>query len=137
MKSDYEEMLEKAIKDMPDSVMQRERFEIPKILGHLQGNKTIISNFPQIANTLRRPQEHLLKYLLKELATPGDMKNNFLLLGAKVPASRINGKIRQYAIEFVLCVDCGKPDTKIEKEGNFSFIKCMACGTKHPIKSRI
>jgi len=117
--------------------MQRERFEIPKILGHLQGNKTIISNFPQIANTLRRPQEHLLKYLLKELATPGDMKNNFLLLGAKVPASRINGKIRQYAIEFVLCVDCGKPDTKIEKEGNFSFIKCMACGTKHPIKSRI
>ena len=116
---DYEKLLENGIKSLPESVIQRDRFEIPKVLGHIQGNKTIISNFTQVVNILRRNADHFLKYLLKELATPGEIKGNYLILGTKVPASRINEKVRQYAIQFVLCVDCGKPDTKIVKEGNF------------------
>ena len=27
--------------------------------------------------------------------------------------------------------------TKIEKDGTFSFLKCMACGARHPIKAKI
>ena len=60
-----------------------------------------------------------------------------MILGAKVPASRLNEKIKKYAEEFVLCNDCGKPDTKLEKEGEFTYLKCMACGAKHYVKSRI
>ena len=110
----YEEMLKKAREEMPEVVLIRERFNIPKARGHVQGNKTFISNFTQIASALNREVEHLLKFLLKELATPGTMKNNILVLGSKVSASKINEKIRQYANEFVLCPECGKPDTKIE-----------------------
>lgn len=135
---DYEQLLERARKQMPASVFEKERFEIPKVRGHIEGNKTIISNFSQIANTLRRPPEHLLKFLLKELATPGDIaKSGLLILGAKVPASRINEKIKQYAHEFVLCHKDGKPDTEIIKEGPFAFLKCNACGHKQPVKSKI
>lgn len=128
-------MLDKARDEMPESVFESERFEIPKVTGHIQGNKTILSNFNTIANTLNRPPEHILKYLFKELATPGTYRNNVLILGTKVPAARINEKIRKYATEFVLCPDCGKPDTKIMKEGEITYLRCQACGSKHTVKS--
>ena len=130
-------MLARARDNLPESVFEKERFEIPKVKGHIEGNKTVISNFKQIAQVLRRPVEHLLKYILRELATPGEMKGNLLIFGSKIPASRINEKIRQYAYEFVLCQACGKPDTEFVKEGDFMFVKCAACGAKTPVKSKI
>ena len=135
---DYKKMLGDVRKNLPEAVFLKERFEVPKALGHIQGNRTIISNFLQIASTLRRDVNHLLKYVLKELATPGEIKKSgALILGTKVPASRINDKIRQYANEFVLCLECGKPDTKIEKEGDLSYMKCTACGAKNIVKAKI
>ncbi len=135
---EYEKMLEEGRNNLPKSVFEKERFEIPKVLGHIQGNRTVVSNFGQIADKLRRPVDHILKFVLKELATPGELKHNqSLIFGSKVPASRINEKIRKYAEEFVLCQECGKPDTSIEREGEFAFLRCQVCGAKHPVRSRI
>ena len=135
---DYKSMLEDVRKNLPEAVFIKERFEIPKVLGHMQGNRTIISNFLQIASTLRRDVDHLLKYVLKELATPGEIKKSgALILGTKVPASRINDKIRHYANEFVLCIECGKPDTQIVREGDLNYMKCTACGAKNFVKAKI
>jgi translation initiation factor 2 subunit 2 len=133
----YDTMLESAYQKLPELVVEKERFEVPKVKGHIQGNKTIISNFTQIAQAFNRPSEHLLKYVLKELATPGEVKKSFLIFGTKIAASRVNEKIEKYAEEFVLCKDCGKPDTKLMREGGYLFMKCMACGSKHNIKSKI
>lgn len=134
----YKKMLKEARKELPKSVFEKERFEIPKVRGHIQGNRTIISNFLQIADTLGREPEHMLKYILRELATPGEIKKSgSVIIGTKVPASRINEKIKQYTDDYVFCSECGKPDTKIEKEGSIVFIKCTACGARHPIKSKI
>lgn len=127
-------MLEKARKELPESVLVKERFEIPKVRGHLQGNKTVISNFFQIADLFRRKPEHIIKFLSKELATPITRKGNLMILGSKFAASTINEKISKYAKEFVLCFDCGKPDTKIIIENNATFLRCLACGAKYPIK---
>ena len=135
---DYKSMLEDVRKNLPEAVFIKERFEIPKVLGHMQGNRTIISNFLQIASALRRDVDHLLKYVLKELATPGEIKKSgALILGTKVPASRINDKIRHYANEFVLCIECGKPDTQIVREGDLNYMKCPACGAKNFVKAKI
>ena len=135
---EYKKMLESVRKELPEHVFQKERFELPKVKGHIQGNRTVISNFLQIAAALRREPENMLKFVLRELATPGEIKKSgSVIIGSKVPASRINEKIKQYASSYVFCYECGKPDTKIEKEGNFSFLKCTACGAKHVIKSKI
>jgi len=135
---DYKKLLKKAREDLPKSSTTKERFEIPKVRGHVQGNRTIVSNFLQIAATLERKAEHMLKYVLKELATPGEIKKSgSVIIGTKVSASRINEKIKQYAHEFVFCPECGKPDTKLEKEDNITFIKCLACGAKNYTKSNI
>ena len=135
---DYKKMLEDARKSLPEAVFIKERFEIPKVLGHMQGNRTIISNFLQIASALRRNVDHMLKYVLKELAAPGEIKKSgALILGTKVSASRINEKVRQYANEFVLCFECGKPDTQIIREGELNYMKCTACGAKNFVKAKI
>lgn len=135
---EYKELLQRARKNIPESVFEKDRFEIPKVKGHLEGKKTVIINFLQISNLLRRPPEHMLKFLLKELAAPGEIRrNNRLVIGTKVAASKINEKIRQYANEFVFCHECGKPDTDIKKEGNLSVMKCAVCGSRQIVKSKI
>ncbi|MEM4259699.1 MAG: translation initiation factor IF-2 subunit beta [Candidatus Woesearchaeota archaeon] len=133
----YEEMLERGKKKLPDFSENTERFIIPQVSGHLEGNKTVINNFFQIASAINRDPDHLLKYLLKELATPGEFKKQLLVLGSKVPSQRINEKIEKYIQEFVICKECGKPDTKLSKEEGVYFIKCQACGARHSIYSRI
>jgi len=130
---DYEELLKKGREKLPESVFTAERFEIPGVKGHIEGNKTIISNFPQITDTLNRNPKHVLKFLLKELATPGDIKGNLLVLGRKISAGIINQKIGQYARKYVICSECGKPDSQITKETGIEFLKCTACGSKKPI----
>jgi len=134
---EYEELLLRARQRMPQSVAERERFEIPKVIGHLEGNKTVITNFQKIADAIRRDPEHLLKFVLRELATPGIIKKGNLLIGSKIGAGRINEKIRQYALEFVLCSECGKPDTSIIRDGELAFLRCQACGAKKQVKARI
>ena len=131
-------MLEKARKELPKSVSKSERFEIPQVEGHIQGNKTIISNFMQIADILGRAPEHLLKYILKELATPGEIKkNNTVIIGRKVNSAIINEKIQNYANEFVICPECKKPDTKLIEEDKVLYMRCLACGAKTAIKSGV
>ncbi|MBU1198447.1 MAG: translation initiation factor IF-2 subunit beta [Nanoarchaeota archaeon] len=135
--TDYESLLDRGKKELPETSKSSERFNIPKVRGHIQGNKTIISNFLQIAQHLGRKPEHMLKFVLKELASPGDIKKQFVLLGTKIPASRINEKIQKYADTFVVCRECGKPDTKMTKEGNVYFIKCQACGARYSVFSKV
>ena len=87
---EYKKLLEQARKQLPESVFKKERFEIPKVIGHIQGNRTVISNFLQIANTLGRDSDHMLKFVLRELAAPGEIKKSGgVIIGTKVPSSRI------------------------------------------------
>lgn len=130
---EYSEMLKRARKNLPESVLKSERFSIQKIRGHIQGNKTVLSNFFQIADQLGRDPNHILKYLYKELATPGETKKSLVILGRKVSASRINDKIREYAQKYVVCKECGKPDTTITKKNRIFTIRCKACGARYPL----
>jgi len=123
-------MLKKAREKLPAKQEEVTRFEIPKVLGHIQGNRTVVSNFYQICDTLQRKPQHLLKFLQKELATPGELSKSALIFGTKVSASRINEKIELYVDKFVYCKTCGKPDTKLEIENQIAMLKCMACGSK-------
>ena len=133
----YEEMLEEGISKLPKEVIVTERFEIPKIEGHFEGKKTILTNFYQIASYLRRNPEHFQKFMLKELAAQGQRDGDRLILNIKVPSTKINQKIEDYAYEFVLCRECKKPDTELLREDRITFIHCLACGAKHPVRSKI
>jgi len=107
------------------------------VKGHIEGTKTIIANFGQIVSVLRRNQDHIIKFLFKELATPGTVDGERLILNRKLGSKAINEKIEAYALEFVICKECKKPDTELVKEDRITSIHCLACGAKHPVRSKI
>lgn len=132
---DYEAMLNRAKEQLPEQIRQTERFELIKVKGLLQGNKTILSNLMQIADQCQRPIEHILKFLNKELAARGEIKEGYAIFNTKLPSSRINEKLQEYVETHVMCRECGRPDTKMVKTGQTYMIQCQACGAKYASKS--
>lgn len=131
---DYEQLLKKAEEELPEQLGSTERFVIEKVRGHVEGNKTVLVNIKKISKDFERDPQHLLKYLLRELATPGKFSGDLVIFGAKVPASIVNNKIKKYASDFVYCSECSKPDTKLVEEKGITFLHCQACGAKRPVK---
>jgi len=136
--NEYEKLLDEAYKKVKQQDSGTgERFEIPKIEGHVEGKKTFLTNFYQIAEHIRRNPEHFQKFMLKELAASGQREGDRLVLNIKIPSAKINQKIEQYIKEFVTCKECGKPDTELIKEDRLMFIHCLGCGAKHSVRSKI
>ncbi|MBA7595904.1 hypothetical protein ES703_02869 [subsurface metagenome] len=133
-KGNYEKLLEEAYGKIKQTNTSLNRFEIPKIEGHFEGRKTILTNFYQISSHLRRKPEHFQKFMLKELAASGQKEGDRLVLNIKVPSSKINQKIEEYVNEFVLCRECKKPDTELIRKDRINFVHCLACGAKHSVR---
>ena len=85
-----EELLKKAEKELPELSAGNDRFVLEKIKGHLEGNKTVLVNLKKIAKDIGREENHLLKYLLRELAAPGKIFGGRVILGTKISAAIIN-----------------------------------------------
>jgi translation initiation factor 2 subunit 2 len=133
----YEQLLNEAYRKIKPIATSSDRFEIPKIEGHFEGRKTILTNFFQIASYIRRDINHFQKFMLKELATSGQREGERLVLNNRIPSEKINQKIEQYVKEFVICRECKKPDTELIKEDRLNFIHCLACGAKHSVRGKI
>lgn len=130
----YEQMLKEAEKKISRDISKESRLEIPPPNVIIQGNKTFITNFTDIANSIRRDPKHLAKFLFRELAKPGHVDNSRLILQGKVMKNLVQNKIDSYMKEFVLCKECNRPDTHIVKEDRLIFLKCEACGAKQPLR---
>lgn len=133
----YEHLLEQAYEQVKKVDTNSERFELPKLEGHFEGKKTILTNFLPIASYIRRKPDHFQKFLLKELATSGQIEGERLVLNNRIPSAKIKEKIDAYLKEFVICKECGKPDTELKKEDRLMFMHCLACGAKHSVRSKI
>jgi len=133
----YEALLKRAYEKVKLVKTSSERFEIPKVEGFISGKNTIITNITTIASYLRRPIEQLAKFLQKELAVSGKIENNRLILNANINSSKVNEKIELFAKHFVICNECGKPDTEVVAEKGIKFKHCLACGAKSPVKYTI
>ncbi len=133
----YESLLNQAYEKVKKVESSSDRFEIPKIQGHYEGKKTILTNFFQIVAYLRRNPDHFQKFILKELAASGQKEGDRILINSKIPSSKINEKVEDYTKEFVICKECGKPDTELKREGRLTFLHCLACGAKHSVRSKI
>jgi len=134
-KHDYDELLERAYKELPEVSEEVVRFEIPTVKGGMQGNKTIITNLSQIAAALRRPEAHLYKFLLRELATTGDQRKGQTIFVGKFRSTFLNAKIEKYVNEFIYCRQCKKPDTHLSKEQGVTLLVCEACGAKTTVRT--
>ena len=131
---DYKSMLKKAMERLPRKSTEEKRFEMPKIVSMAQGNKTIIRNFGEVLSALRRDGKHLAKFFFKQLATPGNIEGNTLILQRKVSHSLLQKKLEDYIKEYVYCKVCGEPDTLLVREDRITFMKCEACGARSAVR---
>ena len=126
-------MLERGLKKVPKETGSGERFEMPRAQVLISGSRTSILNFGEIASTLRRDPKHIMKFLLKELATKGEIEGAKANFQGVFSDYVIKTKLESYVKVYVLCPECGKPDTKIIREDRQFFVKCEACGARHPV----
>jgi len=131
----YEEMLDRALEKLPKDIDRKDRFEVPKVICEVSGSKTVLKNFGDILAVLRRESNHLAKYLSKGLATSGSVQGSTLVFQGKFSRETLQKKVDDYVKEFIYCKECGKPDTKVEKQDRISSLVCEACGAKHTARN--
>jgi len=133
--NDYEQLLNRAFEKLPSLAAEKSDFKIPEVDSIVQGSKTIIRNFSQIADVARRSQDDLAKYLTKELAAPVSLSDQKLTISTKVQVAVLTEKVNKYFENFIICKECHKPDTHVEgSERGYETIVCEACGARYTVK---
>jgi len=131
---DYDKLLERVWSGLPEKVKKHDRFEIPLADAFNEGNVTIIRNVNDITQAFNRPIEHLMKFLSKELAAPASVDGSRVIIQRKLRKQIVDDKIKAYAGEFVICHECGRPDTKVGELESQKIVKCEACGAWWPMR---
>ena len=134
-KFDYNKLLDRARSKIPDKVMEKSRFEPPMPDSTIEGNRTFIRNWHQIATALHRDENHLLKFLTKELATSANIEGQRAVFSGKHQRGALTALLNRYLKDYVICPECHKPDTNLLKEDRIMFLICEACGARTSVKS--
>ena len=132
----YEEMLKKAYAGMDEPTDSGERFVMPKTKVYIEGKTTVLENFADIADTLNREQDHFMKYILGELGTAGKIDGTRAVYNGKFEPSQFEAIVQTYVNDYVICSECGRPDTRLVKDERVLMLLCEACGSKRPIRKR-
>lgn len=133
MKSDYEALLKRAHEKFPPELLKKGRFVLPVFGSHIVGMRTTIRNFNEVAQSLRRDPQHLLKFLSKEMATAATTESGRAIFQGKFPNDTLQRLLERYAERFVKCPVCGSYDSKIVKEKRLFFLTCEACGARSSV----
>ena len=134
MTFNYDDLLKRACEQMPEVQAKKERLELPRIMIQTVGMRTIINNFKEIADSLDRDPQHLLKFLTREMATAATFHDSRAIFQGKFRADSFERLLHRYMDGYVVCAVCKRPDTKIVKEKRLAFLVCNACGAKSSIK---
>mgnify|MGYP000228345266 CR=1 FL=1 len=131
---DYMALLSRARESLPEEIADHDRFQVPEPEVLVEGNNTVIRNFVEISKSLNREPEEFFTYLQREVGTAGSLEGQRVIFKGKIQKSLLETRIRSFINNFVLCSECGKPDTHMEKEGRILILRCEACGAFRPVK---
>jgi translation initiation factor 2 subunit 2 len=130
----YDNLLQRARKQLESINIEHERFVIPELENLIQGKKTLLKNAVQVAKSLKRDVQHLLKFFVKETGVPATCDDAKVVLNGIVNSYKVNLIYNKYIDEFVLCKQCKKPETRIITEKGVLLLKCDACGGINPVR---
>jgi translation initiation factor 2 subunit 2 len=136
MSTEYQKLLDRALEKIPKKKGSGERFELPS--PQITGTKTRtwIANFKEICDYISRDSHHVLKFLTRELATAATVEDSRAIFKGRFGRESIRRLLDIYIGRYVTCPICGRPDTKIVKEGRFLFLDCEACGARSSILAK-
>jgi len=129
----YEELLERVLSATPTQGPTK-RLEVPPARSFTEGMKTVIANLDKISQVLARDEQHLLKYLVKRLATSGSKAGDKIVLKGRFTSQQLNSLVEEYIKEYVYCSVCNRPDTSITKEKGIVYLMCSSCGARVAVR---
>jgi translation initiation factor 2 subunit 2 len=133
---DYDERLDRAIEETPEIGGTSDRFDVPDPDVRQEGNASVYENFQDTVSRLGRDEDHVIKYLQNELGTSGHIdESGRARLTGEFGEDRIAAALDEYTEEYVLCDECGLPDTRIEREQGVQVLRCEACGARSATSS--
>ena len=133
---DYSSNLDRAMDATPDFEGQDERFSYPNAEAQKDGAFTRLTNLSDIANALGRDEEHIHSALQRELGTNGKISEGRARYNGTFSGSDFDAALESYVEEFVLCSECGLPDTRLVRENRNLMLRCDACGAFRPVTKR-
>ncbi|PSQ28035.1 translation initiation factor IF-2 subunit beta [Halobacteriales archaeon QS_9_68_17] len=133
---DYDERLDRAIEETPEIGGTSDRFDVPDPDVRQEGNASVYENFQDTVSRLGRDEDHVMKYLQNELGTSGQIdESGRARLTGEFGEDRLAAALDEYTEEYVLCDECGLPDTRIERERGVQVLRCEACGARSATSS--
>ncbi len=136
MTDPYEQLLKQAYSNITERTESSERFVVPEVKAYVEGKTTILENFIEITGKVRRDPDHMMKFLLGELGTSGKLDGNRAIFNGKFEIALIKAIIKSYVDDYVICSECGKPDTRLVKDDRVMILRCDACGSHRPVRKR-
>ena len=115
-KSDYEKLLKRIEKSITkNSKVVDGRFELPPVDVMWEGQKTYLRNFSEYPKIMRRDPAKLLQYLSKEFAVPAEKVGDSAMFIGKRDPDDFTRLLGIYVTDYIKCLTCQSPDTRIEK----------------------
>jgi len=128
---DYEDRLDRALAETPDIEGDASRFQLPDPEVRQEGNVTVFENFQDVVDRFDREPDHVKRHLQNEVGTSASIdERGRLRLTGEFGAERIRSALESYAEAYVLCPECGLPDTRLERERGAYVRQCSACGAR-------
>ena len=134
--NDYLANLDRALEQLPEIKGSGERFVVPEPKLLTEGKTTVLENFASIADKLNREPGHIFKFLLRELGTAGKIDGSRAIFQKRFTSEVITELINAYVTEYVICSECGRPDTHLIKSERILTLRCDACGAHRPVTKR-
>jgi len=130
----YEELVARLF-GMIQKVEEKTTVKIKPPIVYKDGTtKTAWANFPQICQSINRQPEHVLQFVLAEVANTGSLDGSGrLIIRGRFQQKHIEKILRHYIIEYVQCRTCKSLETKLHKENRLLFMKCDTCGSTRSV----
>lgn len=130
---EYESSLDRALEAVPDIGSAGERLSVPDAVAQPDGAFTRFTNLDAIADALNRDTDHIHRYVQQTLATSGKLEEGVGRYNGNFDARDFERVIDDYTEEYVLCSECGLPDTRLVQENRNLMLRCDACGAFRPV----
>jgi len=127
----YEALLTRLYSKLPPKRSMR-AYDLPVLQIEYVGTHTIVRNFAEACDRLRREPRIVMRFMLRELAMPGAVDDKGqLVIYRKVAPHTIQQLFTRFIETYVKCPTCGSYDTVLERrKGKVWIIKCLACGAE-------
>ncbi len=127
--SNYEDLLTQAFETMPEVTSTHSRWSLPEPKVRPEGNVTVYENFKNTVEILNREADLVLKFLQNEFGTSANIDDTGRArLTGSFSTDRVFSVIKSFSQAYVICPECGLPDTKLQEKNNSLMLHCEGCG---------